>query len=337
MKNLVIAVIILISFVFIFYNLSEVQDIADTFQRGKLSFLLLAFLVEVVWLLNVAASYRVVYRSIGLDEEFKRLVLLVSAAYFLNVVTPSGGIGGTAVFVSQARRKGYSPARAAIAGVLVVLFDYLAFLVVLLVGLVVLFRRNNLSMVELGASGFLFLVASMLGWLLFLGVRSGEALGVVLSKVVRVLNSILRPFLHREYLSEQKAMIFAADAAAGLQRLRQQPRNLILPFLYALSSKSLLIFILFLMFLAFDVPFSPGTIIAGFSIGYLFYIVSPTPAGIGFVESALTLGLSSLNVPLGSATVLTLAFRGVTYWLPLLFGMFAFRLFSRDRKEIILD
>lgn len=131
--------------------------------------------------------------------------------------------------------------------------------------------------------------------------------------------------------------MFAYDAALGLQRLRQRPKDLIIPFLSALSSKTLLIIILYLMFLAFDVPHSPGTIIAGFSIGYLFYIVSPTPAGIGFVESALTLGLKSLNVPLGSATVITLAYRGITYWLPLLIGMISFRIVSLEQKEIILE
>jgi hypothetical protein len=83
--------------------------------------------------------------------------------------------------------------------------------------------------------------------------------------------------------------------------------------------------ILALVFLAFNVPFSPGTIIAGFSIGYLFWIVSPTPAGIGFVEGGLALALTTLNVSLGAAAVITLAFRGITFWIPLLFGMIAFR------------
>lgn len=333
MKNFLVALVLLIGFIFLFFNLSEVQDIADTFRRGNWLYLLLAALVEMLWLINVAASYRVIYQAIGLNEEFKRLVLLVSSAYFLNVVAPSAGLGGTAVFINEARRKDYSPARAAVAGVLVVLFDYLAFLAVLVLGLVVLFRRNNLDEVELGASIFLFVIASLLSALMFLGMRSSSALGMVLKRLAHLVNGLLRPFLRREYFSEQRAVVFAYDASSGLQRLRQQPKNLILPFLYGLGSKSLLILILFLMFLAFKVPYSAGTIIAGFSIGYLFYIVSPTPAGIGFVESALTLGLSSLNVPLGSATVLTLAYRGVTYWFPLFLGMAAFRIVSQVQKS----
>ena len=105
-----------------------------------------------------------------------------------------------------------------------------------------------------------------------------------------------------------------------------------MPAALALSSKALLISILFLMFLAFKVPFSVGTLIAGFSIGYLFLIVSPTPAGIGVVEGALTLALNSLNVSLGAAAVLTLAYRGITFWVPLLGGMLAFRWLSQTEK-----
>jgi uncharacterized protein (TIRG00374 family) len=98
----------------------------------------------------------------------------------------------------------------------------------------------------------------------------------------------------------------------------------------ALSNKLLLVGILLLMFLSFNVTFSIGTLIAGFSIGYLFFVVSPTPSGIGFVEGALTLALVSLYVPVSKAAAVALAYRGITFWIPLLIGMLAFRFVSRD-------
>ena len=330
MKKLLVAIIFLLGIVFILFNLSEVQDIGETLLRGDWRFLLLSVFIMVLWILNVAASFQAVYRALGLDEKISRLIILVLATNFLNVVAPSGGMGGIAVFISEARRRGYSSARVAVAGVLVVLFDYVAFIVVLLLGLVVLFRRNNLSSVELAASGVLILVAGMLGFIVYLGMRSAHAMGRLLAWLAGVVNVVLYPFLHRQYLSKDRAFTFAYEASSGLQRLRRKPQSLIFPVVLGLSNKALLLVVLFLMFLAFKVPLSPGTLIAGFSIGYLFFIVSPTPAGIGFVEGALTIGLNSLNVPLGKATVITLAFRGITFWIPLLFGMVAFRLLSRE-------
>lgn len=335
MRKILFFLLFIFGIVFIFFNFSEVEDIWDTLSKGDWRFLLLAFVVQCVWMLNVALSYLLVYRALDIEERFERLLLLVGSAFFLNVVAPTAGMGGIAIFVSEARRQGYSSARVAVAGVLVVLFDYLSFIVVLVLGLFVLFRRNNLDFVELSASAILFLVAGVLTLLLYLGMKSAAEMGIALAWLARLVNKILFPFLHRQYLSEGRAYEFAGDASLGLQKLRSDPKKLILPIGLGLSNKALLITILFMMFLAFKVPLSPGTLIAGFSIGYLFFIVSPTPAGIGFVEGALTLGLNSLNVPLGRATILALAFRGFTFWIPLLFGMIAFRLLSHRDHTVI--
>jgi uncharacterized protein (TIRG00374 family) len=92
-----------------------------------------------------------------------------------------------------------------------------------------------------------------------------------------------------------------------------------------------------LTFLAFEVPFTLGTVIAAYSIGLLFVIVSPTPAGLGVVEGMLTLALTTLGVPLGTATVLTLTFRGLTFWLPFVNGFIALRWLERRWKQRALQ
>jgi uncharacterized protein (TIRG00374 family) len=143
--------------------------------------------------------------------------------------------------------------------------------------------------------------------------------------MTRLVNRIFWPFIHHEYLSENRARSFAHDASEGLVELKLQPSNMLLPAGLALLNKTFYILILTLMFLAFEVPISIGTVIAGFSICYLFVIVSPTPAGIGIVEGGLTIALSSMYIPLQDAAVITLSYRAITFWIPLLFGMISFR------------
>lgn len=332
MRKLIFAILLLFSLVFLLVHLSEVQDIVTTLQSGDWGFLLLALGVQAIWMLNFAATIRSVYRPLGLDETLERLFLMVSAANFVNIIAPSAGVGGLAVFISEARRRGQSPARVTIAGGLVVFFDYIGFLSVLSLGLIVLFRRNHLTTTELTASGVLVIVALIMGVLIYLGMHSEHAMGSMLAWMARQINRFLSLFIQREYLSDHRAYEFAHEASSGLRELRQNPKSLLLPAVLSLTNKALLIFILFLVFMAFKVPFSIGTLIAGFSIGYLFQIVSPTPAGIGFVEGALTLGLRSLNVPLGDATVIALSYRGITFWIPLLFGIMAFRWLTHGEK-----
>jgi hypothetical protein len=78
-------------------------------------------------------------------------------------------------------------------------------------------------------------------------------------------------------------------------------------------------------FLSFEIPFAAGTIVAGFAVAYLFVIVSPTPSGVGMVEGIMAVALSTLGVNFSQAVIITLEYRGITFWLPLAVGALALR------------
>jgi uncharacterized protein (TIRG00374 family) len=190
---------------------------------------------------------------------------------------------------------------------------------------IVLIRHNDLGAGEIIAALLLLAIASVLTFLLYLGYRSAEALGNTLAKMARFINRIVKPIIHREYLSEARAHYFASELSEGLHNLREKPRALIQPFLLSLASKVLLMAILICSFLSFAVPFTVGIIVGGFAIAYLFLIVSPTPSGIGIVEGIMAFALVSLHVNISHAVIITLAYRAVTFWLPLAVGAIAFR------------
>ena len=226
---------------------------------------------------------------------------------------------------------------ATVASAMFVLFDYAGFLMVLALGLIVLFRRDKLQVTELAASGVLLIIALTIASLLYLGMYSEQKLGQFLAWGGTLVNTIVHPFQRdktKKYLEIDRAYTFAQDISEGMFELRGKPRELIVPILLALNSKVLLIIVLFFVFLAFGVPPSLGTLIAGFSIAFLFMIVSPSPSGVGFVEGALTLTLASFYIPLSDAAVIAIAYRGVTFWLPLLFGMIAIRGLDRLKKDV---
>jgi uncharacterized protein (TIRG00374 family) len=172
--------------------------------------------------------------------------------------------------------------------------------------------------------------------ILYLGSKSGERLERVLAGLVRFINRLFNPFLHRPYLSEESARRYAFEISDGLLAIKGKRKELIWPFLFALNNKAILLVILAFSFLAYQVPFTAGTLVAGLSIAYLFTIVSPTPAGLGFVEGALTLALNAMRVPLGSAAVITLTYRAITFWFPLVVGAFALRHLQISRQPVDL-
>ena len=339
MRKIFIAIVMTAGIFFIFTQFAQLENIIKTVQRGDLRFLLLAVAIEFVWLINVAALYRTIYRVLGIEEALKDMLLVAAAANFVNVVTPTAGVGGVAVFISEARRKGYSRGRTTVASAIYVLFDYVGFLLVLAIGLFVLFRRDKLQMSEIAASGILLLIAGMILALLYLGMYSEQRLAKFLAWMAGIVNKIMRPFRRKksDYIPLERAYAYAHDIFEGMQELRGKPHELALPMLLALSSKALLIIVLLLCFLAFGVALSAGTLISGFSIAFLFTIVSPTPNGVGVVEGALTLVLASFYIPLSDAAVIALIYRGVTFWLPLAFGMLAMRWLGGEDQAAIIE
>jgi len=325
MRKFIIAIAILFGIVFIAGHFSEVERIWNTLQRGDWRYLLLSFILVFAWLGTIAGSYKKIFHAVGIDEKLTRLGILSAAATFINTVAPSAGIGGMTIFITDAQQKGKSGARTMVAGALYVIYDYLGFFFLLGLGLIVLFRRNNLNLTQIIASAILLFICGGMSFLLYLGLKSEEALSDALAWLAKTGNRFFHLFSKKDRFSVEKARNFAHDAVEGIAELRRKPTDLIYPLLLALSNKSILFLIFFLIFRAFQVPISIGTLVAGTSLAYLFRIVSPTPSGVGVVEGLLTLALRSMYVPGNDALVITLAYRGVTFWFPLLIGGIAFR------------
>lgn len=339
MRKIFFILIAVLAIAFVILSFSELENIATTLQQSNWIFLAFAFLFEIIWFYNAGITYGTLYRLVGLEETKGRLFLLTTAANFVNVVAPSAGIGGMAVFLDTAKQRNQPTGRVTVVGVLYLLYDYAAFLCVLALGLIVFFRRGHLNAGEITASGILLLIALGVSSLLFLGYKSSEQLGKVLAWFVRLINRIVRPFIHREYLKEENAHGFARDIAEGISTIRGKRKELVWPLLFALNNKALLICVLAFTFLALGTPFSVGTLVGGFSIAYLFLIVSPTPSGVGVVEGIMPVALNTLRVPWAAAVLITLIYRAVTFWFSLAVGAVALRLLQRKPKteQPILD
>jgi uncharacterized protein (TIRG00374 family) len=332
MRKIVIIIVVLLAAAFIIFSFSELKQILEVLKKSNPIFLLVAFLFEIICLFNTALTFGALYRLVGLNEKRWQLFLLTTAAYFINLIAPSAGVGGIAVFLDAARKRGISTARVMVVGVLYLVYEYAALFCILLLGFIVLIRRNNLNAGELVAASFLLVIALADGAMLVLGYKAPEKLGNVLAWLARLVNRILKPFLHRDVLKIESAYHFSREVAEGIATIRGSHRNLIWPFLFTLNNKALLLCVLASTFLALNTPFTIGTLVGGFSISYLFFYASPTPSGVGIVEGILPVALNTLKVPITEAILITLVFRTMTIWLPFFLGAAALRLLHRPQE-----
>lgn len=333
MRKFIFVVILFLGISVVILSFSELQNVIATLQRANAWFVLLALLLELAWILLLGRAFQAIYTLLGLHETKTHMTLLASASSFVGVIAAGAAVGGLAMFVLDGRRHGHPPGKITVAGALYMLCDEAAFLCVLALGITVLIRRRHLGAVEIVASLILLAIALAFGSLLWLAYRSPRALGNLLAGLARRVNQVARPLIHRDYLSEARAHEFASDIAEGLGSLPERPRKLLQPFLLTLATKVVMMGVLTCCFLAFDVPFSAGTIVAGFAISYLFVIVSPTPAGVGIVEGVMAVSLRSLGVDYSQAVIITLAYVGMTFWLPFAVGALSFRALRVDTES----
>jgi uncharacterized protein (TIRG00374 family) len=333
MKKLFVILVLFLGIAVVAISFSELETIMSTLRKAHLTFFILAIIVEFMWLIITGRMYQSVYHLLGLDESVLTLSRIAAAANFINIVAPTAGVGGIALFATEARRRGHPTGKVTVAAALFLLLDQAAFLVVLSLGLIVLVRRKDLGAGEISASLILLGIAVTYAFVLYLGYRSEEKLGNLLAKLAQGINRIVKLFRKQEYLSEVRAHEFAHEVSEGLSGLTEKPYSLVKPVLWGILDKALLMCVLICAFLSFEVPFSAGTIIAGFSISYLFLIVSPTPSGIGIVEGLMPIALSSLNVGWSQAVLITLTYRTVTFWVPFGLGAWAFRSLHTSGEE----
>ncbi len=72
---------------------------------------------------------------------------------------------------------------------------------------------------------------------------------------------------------------------------------------------------------------NPSLVLLAYAVAKLLALIPITPGGLGIVEAGLSALLILAGVPGGDAVVATLAYRIISYWLPILVGPFAYLAF----------
>ncbi len=336
MRRIIQWVVIVLLIAYVVVSFTQIQSIIETLKLGNPIFLLAAFLFEILCLINAASVYSSLYQLVGLRETRWNLFLMSTAATFISVIAPSGGVGGMAIFIDSAKKRKLSSGRVLVVGILYLLYEYASLLCVVMLGFVVLVRRGHLDMGQISAALFMLAIAVADGIVLYLGYKSQHRLGKLLTGAARLVNRLLRRFIHKDAINTENAYNLSVEIAEGIKTITSNPKKIIWPFLFDLNNKAILICIMSFVFLALGIPFSTGTIIGAVSLGQLFYYISPTPGGIGVVESLFPLILKTLGVPIAKGLLITLTYRAIMLWFPLLVGFISFRvLLKRNAKKKI--
>ncbi len=328
-RRWIVWVLVLAFLALVVTHTTEVEGVVATLLRGQVQWVLAAAALQAIYFIVYASLYVSAFRTVGVSARLGAVLPLVFTSLFVNVVAPAGGVTGAAVFVDEAVRRGQSSARAAAGTLLVLLCDFAGFLLVLLFGLAYLLTHHDLKSYELVASGLLLLMVGALAAALVLAVSRVDVARRLLLGLQGLVNRLGAAIHRGSLLQVDWAARTTADLEQAGSAVRAHPSGLLTTLAIALSAHALDLLSLWMLFQAFHQSIGAGALVAGYAVGVLFWIVSITPQGIGVVEGVMALVFVSLGIPAPQATVIALAFRALTFWIPLGIGALTLQRLAR--------
>jgi phosphatidylglycerol lysyltransferase len=316
---------------------TELEQLKHTLQQGQGSWILAALVSQVVYFIVFTASYQAAFATVDIKTRTRELIPVTLGALFVNLVVPAGIAGGTALFAQEFTRRGKPAARTATGVLLQLVADFSAFAFLLIPGLIHLFLYHDLRGYEILAAILLLLLTACLGIILLLGVWRPAWLYRIFNFAKRAADRLATLLRRPTFLSEEWASKNAEEFNLAAVAVAQHPSSLVRTILAAFLAHLLDILTLYILFQAFRQPISIGALVAGYAMGILFWIVSITPQGIGVVEGVMALTFTSLGVPGAVAATVVLAFRGLTFWIPMLLGFLAvqrMQVFGQSQRDL---
>jgi phosphatidylglycerol lysyltransferase len=316
---------------------TQLQQLTKTLQQGQLTLIFAALISQAAYFTVFTASYQAAFFTLDIQTRTRNLIPVTLGSLFVNMVVPAGIAGGTALFAQELAKEGKPAARTATGVLLQLIADFTSFVLILVPGLAYLNFEHYLKPYEIIAAIILLLMTVSLSGILLLGVWKPAWLQRLFVWVQNVVTGFFKQVQQEPPIAENWAQQNADEFNRASLAVASHPLRLMRTVGVALLAHLLNITTLYILFRAFNQHIELGTLIAGYAVGILFWIVSITPQGIGIVEGVMALTFSSLEINGAVATTVVLAFRGLTFWIPMLLGFFAVQraqLFNPNQRTL---
>lgn len=284
-------------------HFSEQREFARLLESARPAWLLLAAGLQATTYLAESEVWRTVTRADGSGIALRTTYQLGIAKLFVDQAVPTGGISGTVMYVQGLERAGVRR-EAALAGVVVATFSYYSsYALCLGAALAMAAERMKLGAAIGGIAAAFLIVSTAFAVIVLL--QSGREAGPlarhfdrvpVLGRGLRLLQQADPALAHRPQLLAQavgwQAVIVLLDSAT-----------------------------IWVLVRAVGAVADPGVVFTSYMFSSLLRTLGIIPGGLGVFEATSVFMLHSGGLPIPAALAATLLFRGLSFWLPMLPGL----------------
>jgi len=324
-RRLLLLLLLVLLMLWVISRFTDFRNLAQTLATARWGWVAVAAVLHLGYFVMNARLYVFGFGVVSVAARLREMVPVMFAAYFVNVVAPSGGTAGAALFIDDAVGRGESGGRAAVGTILVLLADLATLIPFVVYSLVFLKLENRLRFYDtLGSAVFVAFILLLSGAIAVSRFKPG-LLQAVLGRLQGAVNRVGARFHHPNLLEPGWASETALEFQEAAKGIGRRPKALGLALAWATLMHAVNLAGLYFLFLAFEQPVSLGTLTAGFSMGIIFWVVTVVPSGLAAVEGIMALVFTATGIPSGKAAAVVLAFRGLNFWMPLAVGFFLLR------------
>ena len=310
-------------FVFVAIYFTEIKKDVKLFEKINPLWLCLALLGQAATYLFGALVFRQLLSSfkIKIKRAIWTLVQVNIVTLFFNQTVPSAGISGNTFFFNFLRKKKV-PIHQSVSVISTELLTFYAAMEIIIVAIfiIILFfvKAPTLFMI---ISGVGFLVYLVFG--LAVEFLSRERL---IKKIYKKINSlkIFRKLATRIKTSLSGNVSFS-DVTSPLQFYRQNKMVIVQAVLLQIFIFSADGFTIFCLFKGLGVSYKVLAVPVAFVLTKIISLLPVSPGALILYEGSMVFFFSRLGVNLNAAIVVTLAYRALSFWLPIFLGLFLYR------------
>lgn len=314
-KKLGVAVLLLVGVIAAATQLGTLQQFLTVVADASIPLLVVALVFRSLYYAANAATYNTALHIVEEDLGFATLLKLAVLSSLVRITVPSAGFSGNVFLVKRFTDRGLSPGTATTAVILNGFCFYIAFFSMLFFGIAYLsvLEAANLSLIQFGS-------AAVFGVLAFAALYYLVFVTQTQDRVQRHAETLRTWFKKVKYIPPADVTVFANDLYEG-RKLAEENGSQIITLTFLKFVKEFMNAVtVFVIALAYNAPATFLASLVAYAVASTLAKLLLVPGGIGTYETLMILVFTAFLVPFEYALAITLTFRVLTFWLPMLFG-----------------
>jgi glycosyltransferase 2 family protein len=312
-------IVIALAFV-VWTQRAELVEAARRLRDANWAWVAAAAGTQALVYLCFAAVYRRSLHLLGYHLRLRSLYGVAFVGVFLGRAFPVGGTSTFAFLLYQLRRRGIPDGTGAVAVTLDGLSYLAAFFVLLMGGFVYLFTHGELRLNQVLFVVLICLAIIMLGVYVW-GLSRDRA---ALTRQALALKNRLASLFGRDW-GDMSVLAFVAELYEGAALIGRDRTGFLQLVVLHLGALMLDCFTLLLLFWSLGEWPHFSVVLLSYSLAYFVSTLSSLPGGGATFEATMTVTMTALGVDAADALSVTLLYRLLAFWLPLVISALIFR------------